>query len=201
MSFAGIVLEGGNPRRGPWAPPGRYRVRLAVDGETLTREFDVVKDPRLAGATDADLHRQFDLAMRIREAESRANQGVIQVRRLADQAKQRLGQTDDSVLRQLGESFLEKILAVAGELYQLKNRSPKDKIAFPIRLNDRLTGLRSRLERGDGAPPAAYIRVFEELSAELSIQLRLLERLLNEDLPHLNEELERRQLRRIGLGP
>jgi hypothetical protein len=73
--------------------------------------------------------------------------------------------------------------------YQVKNQSPKDKIAFPIKLNDRLTGLRSNLEWGDGAPPAAYERVFRELSAELDTQLARLRILRERVLAALNKRL------------
>ncbi len=48
---------------GPWAPPGRYTVRLTAAGKTLTQPLEVVKDPRLGPAVaDADLVRQFRLA-------------------------------------------------------------------------------------------------------------------------------------------
>jgi hypothetical protein len=82
---------------------------------------------------------------------------------------------------------------VEGELYQVRNRSPKDKIAFPIKLNDRLTGLRSLLERGDQRPTAAHYRVFEELSSQLDALLERLRRLVDEEIPQLD--------RPIGAGP
>jgi hypothetical protein len=89
-------------------------------------------------------------------------------------------------------ALLRGLGAVEGELYQVRNESPKDKIAFPIRLNDRLTGLRSNLEAGDGAPPPAYARVFAELSAELAAHLGTLDRLLARELPALNRLLAAR---------
>jgi hypothetical protein len=64
----------------------------------------------------------------------------------------------------------------------VQNQSPKDKIAFPIKLNDRLTGLRSNLEQGDGAPPASYQQVFNELKAELDAHLARLRRLLQRNI-------------------
>ena len=98
-------------------------------------------------------------------------------------------ESDDAGIRDEASGFAAGIEAVAGELYQLRNQSPKDKIAFPIKLNDRLTGLRSHLERGDGTPIDAYQAVFDELSAELDVHLRTLERMLSEDLPRLNRRL------------
>ena len=97
--------------------------------------------------------------------------------------------------------FAAGIEAVAGALYQLRNQSPKDKIAFPIKLNDRLTGLRSHLERGDGTPVDAYEAVFDELSAELDEHLRTLERILSDDLSRLNRQLEGAGLPQLETRP
>jgi hypothetical protein len=200
VSFPGIVLEGGDPTRGPWAPPGRYQARLSVDGHEETRWFEVRKDPRLTGVTDADLVAQFDLAKRIKDSESAANEGVLLIRDLRDQVDDRLAQSGSEALHEAARHFVERIGAVEGELYQVRNQSPKDKIAFPIKLNDRLTGLRSHLERGDAAPTQAYEDVFRELSAELSAQLDELDGALQEDLPPLNAELESQGLARITVG-
>jgi photosystem II stability/assembly factor-like uncharacterized protein len=187
--FPNIILEGGNPARGPWAPPGRYQVRLVVDGKAQKRWFDVERDPRLTDITDADLTAQFELALGIRDAESAANESVILIRNLRSQVEDRLDRTDDAELQKVARSFVEGISTVEKALYQVKNQSPKDKIAFPIALNDRLTGLRSHLERGDGPPTEAYLQVFEQLSEELETHLSLLDEVLAKDLQKMNERL------------
>ena len=189
VTFEGIVLEGGNPAVGPWAPPGRYRARLTVDGTTREETFELHPDPRLGDIPTAALTDQFRLAMAVRDAESRANTSVLLARDLRAQIDAIVAESDDTGLRDEASSFAAGVDAVAGELYQLRNQSPKDKIAFPIKLNDRLTGLRSHLERGDGTPIDAYQAVFNELSAELDAQLRILERMLSDDLPRLNRRL------------
>ncbi|NIP59783.1 MAG: glycosyl hydrolase, partial [Gemmatimonadetes bacterium] len=66
VAWEGIVLEGGDPTVGPWAPPGRYRARLTVGGEAHTASFRLRSDPRLEDVTDADLVAQFELARAIR---------------------------------------------------------------------------------------------------------------------------------------
>ncbi len=189
VTFEGIVLEGGNPAVGPWAPPGRYRARLTVDGTTREAAFQVLPDPRLGDIPAAAFTDQFRLAMEIRDAESRANTSVLLARDLRAQIDAIVAESDDAGLSDEASGFAAGIEAVAGELYQLRNQSPKDKIAFPIKLNDRLTGLRSHLERGDGTPIDAYQAVFDELSAELEVQLRILERMLGDELPRLNRRL------------
>ena len=182
---------------GPWAPPGRYRAQLTVGGMTREVTFDVHPDPRLGDISAAAFTDQFRLAMAIRDAESRANTSVLMAWDLRAQIDAIVAKSDDAGLRDEASGFAAGIEAVAGELYQLRNQSPKDKIAFPIKLNDRLTGLRSHLERGDGTPIDAYQAVFNELSAELDVQLRILERMLSDDLPGLNRRLEEAGLPQI----
>jgi hypothetical protein len=45
----------------PLAPPGRYAVRLTLDGRTYTQPLAVRRDPRVR-ASDADLAAQYALA-------------------------------------------------------------------------------------------------------------------------------------------
>ncbi|MBT3776303.1 MAG: glycosyl hydrolase [Gemmatimonadales bacterium] len=191
VTFDGIVLEGGNPARGPWSPPGRYQARLTVGDDVHVASFGVHRDPRLTGVTDADLVGQFRLASRIRDAESQANGSVLLIRDLRGQIQASVAGSEDQQLKASAERFVDDIGRVEAQLYQVRNQSPKDKIAFPIRLNDRLTGLRSRLERGDAAPTAAYRDVFEELAAELDGHMRVLHDLISEDLTRLNDEFTR----------
>ena len=197
VTFEGIVLEGGNPAIGPWSPPGRYEARLTVDGDVQVAAFNLKRDPRLTGVTDADLIVQFNLALAIRDAESKANGNVLLIRDVRTQVQASVMQSNDQELRELAEQFTDDISELETELYQVRNQSPKDKIAFPIRLNDRLTGLRNRLERGDAAPTAAYRRVYAELSAELAETMQALEVLFTEDLSRLNTELNRAGLPRV----
>ena len=200
-TFPGIVLEGGNPAIGPWAPPGRYRARLTVGEITRSATFDVRPDPRLGDIPAAAFAGQFHLAIAIRDAEHLANTSVMTARHLLDQADALLARMGNGAARVELSDFAAGIEAVAGELYQLRNQSPKDKIAFPIKLNDRLTGLRSHLERGDGTPLDAYQAVFDELSAELDRHVQTFESILDDDLPRLNQRLESAGFPRLRVRP
>jgi photosystem II stability/assembly factor-like uncharacterized protein len=168
--FPGIVLEGPNPAQGPWAPPGSYTLRVTADGATRTQPLRVLADPRLPDVTSADLRAQFELAMQIRDLTSAANEAVLQIRELRG--------------RLPAGALADSLHAIEAELYQVRNQGPKDKIAFPIKLNNRLSGLRGIVERGDAAPTRAQERIFKELAAELHGVLGRLARLLgNNDSP------------------
>src|SRR5258707_1549182 len=51
---------------GPIAAPGKYTVKLTVDGQSFTQSLEIVKDPNTA-STDADLEATFRLQLQIRD--------------------------------------------------------------------------------------------------------------------------------------
>lgn len=55
---------------GPWVMPGKYTVRLNVNGKVYTQKLMVKMDPRVR-TSPADLQRQFDLSMRCYEGQGR----------------------------------------------------------------------------------------------------------------------------------
>jgi len=67
--------------RGPVALPGRYEVRLTVDGRTLTQPLTIRMDPRVR-ATPAALAQQFAAARRLTAAMQRDYDALQAVRAL-----------------------------------------------------------------------------------------------------------------------
>ena len=209
-AFPGIILEGGDPRRGVFAPPGQFRLRLTVRtrGAALvdTQSLRILRDPRLLATSDADLHAQFDLARQIRDRESAANSSVLNIRALRGQLRDRqraaaqLANADlaQRVLRE--SSALDQAVSdVESTLYQVRNQSPKDKIAFPIRLNDRLTGLRAQVDAGDARPTVAQRQVFRLLARELDGALGALTAAYRAHLAPLNAALRDAKLPQVRL--
>jgi hypothetical protein len=63
---------------GPLAAPGKYTVRLTVDGQTFTQPLTLVKDPRTSGS-DADIEATLKTQTRIRDDISSASDMVNQI--------------------------------------------------------------------------------------------------------------------------
>ena len=162
--FPGMVLEAPSPAVGVLVPPGRYTVRMTADGISQTQPLTVAADPRFADVTPDDFEAQYRLALELRDATSAANEAVIQIRR----RKAELGS-------EAASAELSALSEIEAALYQVKNQSPKDKIANPIRLNDRLAALLDLVQTGDAAPTAAQHAVARELLAELKRHLARLD--------------------------
>ncbi len=195
--FDSMIVWSARPQNGPLAPPGRYAARLIVNGDVThaeTQPFDVVMDPRLKGVTVAELREQFELAMKIRDRTSAADQGVVDIRDVRAQVDERLDSAAAAALRQQARPLLDSIAAIEANLYQVKNRSGQDPLNFPIRLNNRLAALRRSVETGDAPPTAAAYRVLDALSAALDAQLGALRAIVERELPALNRAFEARGL-------
>src|SRR5207248_2338712 len=129
-----------------------------------------------------DLQEQFDLAMKIRDKTSEANQAVIDIREIKKQAKDRADKTKDPAITAAADAMTRKISEVEEEIYQVRNQSNQDPLNFPIKINNRIGALRRSVETGDARPTNASYQVFKELSAELDVQLSRLKGLRTTDL-------------------
>ncbi len=159
-TFPGMILESPSPAIGPLVVPGVYRTELLADDVAVEQSVTVIADPRVELEPD-DYEAQLALALRVRDATSTANQLVIDIREIRERILRKAGAPVEVA------EILEELAAIEAELYQVKNESPKDKIAYPIRLNDRLAGLQSFLTLGSGRPIRAQYEIFEVLSARL----------------------------------
>jgi hypothetical protein len=196
-----MILWGARPQNGPLAPPGDYQVRVTANGETKTAPFRVTRHPALTEFTDDDLREQFRVAMRIRDKVSAANEAVIQIRDLKAQVADRGTRAGDRALSTEAARLTASLGTVEEALYQVRNRSNQDPLNFPIKLNNKLAALQRSLETGDMKPSAGVLKVFEELSAELAVELQKLDRLLQGELTAFNRRLEARKLAPVEVKP
>ena len=185
-----MIIWSARPQRGPKAPIGSYKVRMKTKDYEKTYSFEVQMDPNLKGITKEDLEEQFDLANKIMQKTSTANEAVIRIREIKshiDSSKEKLSASD---IKRTVTPFLEKLSAIEEELYQVKNQSNQDPLNFPIKLNNRLSSLRRSMENGEAKPTDGAYKVFKELTAELDQHLGNLKTVMEEDLPKVNSALK-----------
>ena len=180
-TFPGMILWGASTN-GPAATPGKYEIRLTVDGQSLTQPLVVRRHP-LRSATDADLKEQFDLGIRIRDKVSEANRAVIRIREIKQQVAETLKKSNDAQLKAAGDKLVANLTPIEEAIYQVRNQSGQDPLNFPIKINNRLASLLRALNSGDGKPIASIPLIFNDLVAELKVQTDRLDRVLKTDLP------------------
>ena len=195
VGFPGLIYWAGS-NTGPKAPLGTYTVRLTVDGQVLEQTFDILKDSRLTHVTDADIQTQFDLALNVRNRTNDANQDVINIRDCTAQADNRVAAANDPEVTQAGAALDAKLSAVENELYQTKLQAGEDPLNYPIKLNDKISALRSVIESVDGRPTDQTYEVFNLLDGRLQVQLAALRQIVATDVASFNALIQSK-----GLAP
>jgi hypothetical protein len=194
--FPGMIMWAASAR-GPQAPPGNYQVRVTVDGQTETQPFVIRREPHvLKDVTDQDLRDQFDLAIRVRDKVSAANEAVLLARGVKKQIaerKQKLDAKHTAAIKAL-DDFDRGLSAIEGEIYQVRLQSSQDPLNFPIKLNNKIAALQGVVESADAKPTDQTIAMFADMSARLDQQLQKLDALISASLPAINQQLQRRKL-------
>jgi hypothetical protein len=164
---------------------------MKAGDQAQTYPFTIRMDPNLKGVTEADLKEQFELAQKIVEKTSAANEAVIRIREMRDHLVSNRDKIPSRSYEHTITPFLKQIGAVEEELYQVRNQSNQDPLNFPIKLNNRLASLRRSLENGDAKPTDGAYKVFGELSAELDKHLGELNGIIQRELPGVNRLLKK----------
>ena len=176
-----LQYPGGLANRGPLAVPGRFEVRLTVDGGSQTRSFDILIDPRVAAddVTLADLQEQFALNIRIRDAIIRGRLAVQDL----ESAKEN---TEAGV--ESGRDAAERAMAALEELAEVEQAlvtETEGSYQTPM-LVDQLSYLYRMTSGADQRPGRdAYERLQvleQELERHIETLQRIMQRIIAEDL-------------------
>jgi hypothetical protein len=201
--FPGLIMWAASSR-GPLAAPGTYQVRVTVDGQTETQPFAVRREPHLLkDVTDQDLREEFDLAIKVRDKASQANEAVLLVRGIKAQIEERKAKLDarSAPVAKALDDFAAALSAIEGEIYQVKLQSSQDPLNFPIKLNNKIAALQGVIESADVRPTEQAYSVFRTLSNGLDEQLGRLDTNVKGKMPPVNQLLQRLKLDPIKAEP
>jgi len=200
---------------GPQVPPGAYRVRLKVAGETLEAPFEIQKDPRV-GTTQEDLETQTALALKVNQKLDETHRTINAIRRLKTQldawearAKEQTGQAR---LARAAATLRQKASAIEAELVQVKAKSRQDTLNYPAKLNAKVASLVGYIGGADYAPTKGMRDVFDDVSKRVDAQIAKWQSLARGDVaafdklvrssgvPAVGTEAPKRSLRPARVG-
>ena len=148
--FDGLIMWAGN-LSGPKAVPGMYSARLVVGEDSMSVPFEIKRDPRLS-STVADLQAQYDFIVEANDVLSETHRAIKRIRSVREQINGVTERTKDMAggdqLKEASDELLEKMKTIEETLYQTKNQSRQDPLNFPIRLNNKLAGVKGTVQRG-----------------------------------------------------
>jgi len=179
---------------GPAALPGRYTVKLTVNGKNYTQPLMIKTDPRVKASED-DLRRQFELETGIVSIMSESYGALQQVRTLREQLKAAKARAKQArLIRDIGalEQRAAELQGSEGGWGALFLSTPEGRSL--TRLNVGLNTLLSAVDSADAAPTSGESGTFHDVEAALKQQLTVWNEIKSKDVPALNL-----QLRKTGL--
>jgi len=172
----------------PKAAPGKYTARFRYDDDSTDVAFVIKGDPNYK-LTEADYDAQTSFLLQVRDKYNEAQKAILQIRSVRTQLQDfndRLDSTQKPI-KKLSDSLIRNLTAIEEALYQTKSKSGQDMLNFPIRLNDKLSGVYGYASEGYAAPNRQAREVFASLSARTEVQLDKLKSILNTGIPALNK--------------
>ncbi|MGB3468275.1 MAG: hypothetical protein WBA74_23520 [Cyclobacteriaceae bacterium] len=194
--FDGLIMWSGG-LGGPKAIPGQYQAILSVNGQDQQVNFNILKDPR-SKATQADIQQQFDYLISVRDKLTETHRTIKEIREVRKQLmsfKDRVADRDnmDDLISEV-KDINEQMTEVEEALYQTKNKSRQDPLNFPIRLNDKLSGLNRVNSLGEWKPTDQSMAVKEELVRQIDEQLEKWNEIKTDKIPDLNTSIRQKQI-------
>ncbi len=198
----GASYDGGAIPEGPLALPGKYQVRLEVAGKSYAAPLELRLDPRLK-TSPADLEKQFELALKVRDSVSRANDTVNQIRALEKQlgalGERLAGDARAKEALASAQTIGKSIGVIEDALIQKQAHASEDTLNFPPELNDLINGVGGTVESADTAPTAQAFAAFDDLNQKLETQLAAWRVVLAKELPALNQVMARDGIPAVSL--
>jgi photosystem II stability/assembly factor-like uncharacterized protein len=179
--------------RGPLALPGKYQVKLTVDGKTLTAPLEVKLDPRVK-VSPADLEKQFATLVEIQAELARvytaANQ-IIDLRTQVQDLHKRLKLADAQALD-------EKLGALQDRLLNLKIHANEDSLNYGMGVDGSLAYLATIVDSdSDSAPTEAALKQWDKVKNESDQYLQRWSDIQSNDLPALQRAVEQQGVKAV----
>jgi photosystem II stability/assembly factor-like uncharacterized protein len=177
--------------RGPVVVPGKYELRLTVDGHTYKQPLEVALDPRV-NATHAEMEKQLALAQQAVNLMAAAYQGHEQVaalRKALDSRKKSLAGKDDA------KAALAALKKLDGEAEKIEGGggrrsfgAPRPKPSFAL-LNGELSSLLDVVEGADMPPTEGMRTAYVDYCKDLNEVGSEWQALKSHDLAAINAQL------------
>ncbi len=189
--FDGMILYS-SPNRGPKAIPGTYKATLTVNGQAVSQEFNIIKDPRLPNSAE-DYQKQFNFLISVRDKVTEAHEAIIKIRKTRkdmEYIKDKAGEKPaGQEVIDMANELDEMMKVIENNIHMTKNQSYQDPLNFGIRINNRIAFLMADQQRGDYPPTDQAIEFRDEVFKELDKEVSDLDRLLNDKIPALSQKL------------
>jgi photosystem II stability/assembly factor-like uncharacterized protein len=196
----GMILWNGVPGRMK-AVPGNYFVRIRSGKDSLESPFAVVADPNYK-ITQVEYEQQHAFLWEVMQKFNEVQKTIKDIRTLRGQVNDlisRSGKETPAEIKKMSDSLLASLTSVEETLYQTKAKSGQDVLNYPIRLNDKISGVFNAANSGQFAPSKQVREVYADLARQADQQIAKFKSLLDKEVPQLNQLIREKQVPVIGI--
>lgn len=196
----GLIVWNGN-LDAPIAAPGKYTAIFKIDNDSSIVKFNILPEPQYS-ATQQDYENQLEMQLNIGNTFSSVIKHLDKIKTLRNQLNQYkslLGSEMPKNVTVLIDSIVKKITIVEEALHQTKAKSGQDVLNYPIRLDDKLSGLYNQASAGRGNNNKQVKEVYEVLKGLVDVQLSNFDNVLKNEVVSLNKLIHELQLPVFGI--
>ncbi|MDB5198001.1 MAG: glycosyl hydrolase, partial [Flaviaesturariibacter sp.] len=195
-----MILWNGNPS-GIVAAPGNYFARIKVGKDSVEAPFTIKAEPNYK-TTQAEYEQQFTFIKTVQDKFNETQKAIKDIRALRSQITTFMGLQGKDVpkeIKTMADSINKQLTSIEETLYQTKAKSGQDVLNYPIRLNDKLSGVFDVANSGNFAPSKQVREVYADLASQIDAQLVKLNGIKQKDVPAFNEAIRQKALPVIGV--
>jgi hypothetical protein len=186
---------------GPKAAPGTYFYKLKADKDSAEGNFIIKANP-VYKLPQQDYEEQFNFLITVRDKFNeiqKATKNIGDIRKQINDFISKQGKDYPKEIKQQADTINKQMTVIEEALHQTKAKSGQDVLNFPIRLDDKISGLYDFASSGNAAPAKQVKDAYAELSAQADVQLNALKKIMEEDVLKLNALIREKALPVIGL--
>jgi hypothetical protein len=169
----GAFYSGPAPR-GALVPPGRYQVKLTLDGQSRTAPLTVIADPRVKNS-EAAIAAKTALAVATAHDIDRLHRAVNDIRKTRAELdrvdKALASNTSAPPLAAKAAAIESAMTPIEENLMQVNMKGSEANLAFPGMLNERLATFALNLDDADTAPTTQGLATYQSLHDQLEAEL------------------------------
>jgi photosystem II stability/assembly factor-like uncharacterized protein len=194
-----IIWHGAVP--GPNAAPGQYFYKIKAEKDSVEGSFIIKANP-VYNLAQADYDEQFNFLISVRDKFNdiqKAGKNIRDIRKQINDFMDKQGKDVPKEIKQQADTINKQMTAIEEALHQTKAKSGQDVLNFPIRLDDKISGLYDFASSGNAAPAKQVKEAFAELGGQADVQLNKLKKIMEEDLIKFNALIRENALPVIGV--
>lgn len=186
---------------GPKGAPGQYYAKFRSGNDSTEVPFVILSDPNYK-ITHAEHEEQFNFLLTIRDKFSEVIKAIKNIREIRQQMNDfstRNGKDIPKDLKQQIDTINKQLTSIEEALHQTKAKSGQDVLNFPIKLDDKLSGVYDAAAAGQSGPSRQVKEAYNELAVLIDAQLNRLKKIMEVDIGRLNQMIHEKTLPVIGV--